>query len=68
MPILRAKEIRAMTPKERVDKLNELKEELMNERGQAAMGGAPKSPGRIKAIRKTVARIMTIMREKGELK
>jgi hypothetical protein len=35
----------------------------MHERGIAAMGGAPSSPGKIRALRTNVARIHTIMRE-----
>jgi len=44
-------------------KLSELRDELMHERGVAAMGGAPPNPGKIKALRKNIARILTIMSE-----
>ena len=44
-------------------KLTELRDELMHERGVAAMGGAPPNPGKIRALRKNIARILTIMRE-----
>jgi large subunit ribosomal protein L29 len=64
--VLKAKEIRALTPKERKDKLLELKRELMHERGVAAMGGSPPSPGKIRQLRTSIARLMTIMREEGE--
>jgi large subunit ribosomal protein L29 len=37
--VLKAKEIRSFTPEERLEKLEELKRELMHERGVAAMGG-----------------------------
>jgi len=63
MPVIRAKDIRALSLKERQDKLLELKEELMHERGVASMGGAPQSPGRIRAVRKSISRLLTIMRE-----
>ncbi|TLZ71708.1 MAG: 50S ribosomal protein L29 [Methanobacteriota archaeon] len=63
MPLLRTKEIRAMDAKALADKLKELRSELMHERGVAAMGGAPPSPGKIRAIRRNIARILTIMRE-----
>ena len=65
---LKAKEIREFTPEERMDKLTELKEELMHERGVSAMGGSPPSPGKIRQIRMTIARILTIMQEEGENK
>jgi len=63
---LKAKEIREMTPENRQDKLKELKEELMHERGVAAMGGSPPSPGKIRQIRMSIAKILTIMQEEGE--
>jgi len=64
--VLKAKEIRNLTPEERNEKLKELKSELMHERGVAAMGGSPASPGKIRQIRMTIAKILTIMREEGE--
>ncbi len=63
MARLRAKEIRAMRQEDLQVKMRELNDELMHERGVAAMGGAPASPGRLRAIRSNVARIHTIMRE-----
>jgi large subunit ribosomal protein L29 len=64
--VLKAKEIREFTPEERREKLNELKSELMHERGVAAMGGSPPSPGKIRRIRMEIAKLLTIMREEGE--
>jgi large subunit ribosomal protein L29 len=64
--VLKAKEIREFTPEERRKKLKELKSELMHERGVAAMGGSPASPGKIRQIRMEIAKLLTIMREKRE--
>jgi len=63
MALLKANEIRAMSPDLRAEKLREIRDELMHERGIGAMGGAPASPGKIKALRKNIARILTIQRE-----
>ena len=63
MSLLRTKEIRGMRKEDIRAKLKELSDELMHERGVAAMGGAPASPGKIRAIRTNIARIHTIMRE-----
>ncbi len=63
MTLLRSRDIRAMRPEDRRIKLRELNDELMHERGVAAMGGAPASPGKMKALRKNIARIITIERE-----
>ncbi len=64
--VLNAKEIREFTREERREKLNELKSELMHEKGVAAMGGSPPSPGKIRQLRMTIAKILTIMQEEGE--
>ena len=66
--VLKAKDVRQMNPKERSEKLKELKEELMHERGVSAMGGSSPSPGKIRQIRQSIARILTIMQEEGEHK
>ena len=66
--VLKAKEIRQMNPEERGKKLKELKEDLMHERGISAMGGSSPSPGKIRQIRQSIARILTIMKEQGEHK
>jgi large subunit ribosomal protein L29 len=65
---LKVKELRQMTLEERNEKLKELKEELMHERGVSAMGGSSPSPGKIRQIRQSIARILTIMQEEGENK
>ena len=42
------------------EKLGELQKELMKFRSQVASGTVPRSPGRIKIIKKSIARIHTI--------
>jgi large subunit ribosomal protein L29 len=64
---LKTKEIRDMKDLERKDKLFELRNELMYEQGIAAMGGAPTNPGKIRALRISIARMLTVMKEEGEL-
>ncbi|HEB37065.1 MAG: 50S ribosomal protein L29 [Thermoplasmata archaeon] len=65
---LSSKEIRELKPEEREEKLKELRQELMHERGVAAMGGSPPSPGKIKQLRTSIARLLTIMKEEKEKK
>lgn len=60
MAILKMKKIREMSEKEINDNVNELKLELSKERAASEIGTA-KSPGRIKAIRKSLARIKTVI-------
>ncbi len=58
---LRAKQLRQMSKGEVQDKLKSLKESLLNERASVAMGGAPTNPGKIKSIRRQIARILTVL-------
>jgi large subunit ribosomal protein L29 len=63
MPILRLKEIRDMSSEERMKKLTELKTELLRLKTMVKAGGTVENPARIKELRKTIARILTIDRE-----
>lgn len=60
---MKANEIRQMSTKELDVKLNDLKAELFNLRFQLATGQLD-NPMRIKAVRKDIARVKTIMRER----
>lgn len=64
MPILRVKEIRDMSIEERKERLNELKTELRRSKTMIKAGGTIEDPARIREIRKTIARILTVEREK----
>ncbi len=74
MAVLKAREVRELGDEELRIKLVELKEELAKQRGQIASGTRPENPGKMKPIRKTIARILTIQqlrkqnREKNEKK
>lgn len=59
MAIMRKKQIREMETAETAKKISELKLELMKERGHVAVSGAVTNPGRIREIRKTIARLLT---------
>ncbi len=59
---MRAKEVREMSLVELQDKLNDLKAELFNLRFQLAVNQLD-NPMRIKAVKKDIARIMTVMQE-----
>ena len=60
---MKAKEIRQMSVNELNTQLNELKAELFNLRFQLATGQLD-NPLRIKTIRKDIARVKTIVRER----
>lgn len=60
---MKAKEIRELTDDELGRKLADLKQELFNLRFQAATGQLD-NPMRMKAVKKDIARVKTIMRER----
>ena len=64
--ILHPEELRDMTPAERQSELEEFETELLNARAVKAAGGAPENPGRIRELRRTIARIKTIQAEEGD--
>jgi large subunit ribosomal protein L29 len=63
LPILRTSEIREMDSDEREERLQELRTELRKINTMINAGGSSENPGRSKAIRKTIARILTVMNE-----
>ncbi|ABY92177.1 MAG: 50S ribosomal protein L29 [Caldanaerobacter subterraneus] len=60
---MKAREIRELTNEELLQKLSDLKAELFNLRFQLATGQLD-NPMRIRDVRKTIARIKTILRER----
>ena len=63
MAIVRAKEVREMSDEQVEKQLKDLRNELLKERAITATGGAPENPGRIRELRRTIARILTIQKE-----
>ena len=63
MPVVRMREIRGMPADERKKKLDEIKTELVRLKTTVASGGTIENPGRIKELRKVVARILTVEKE-----
>ncbi|MFZ3382819.1 MAG: 50S ribosomal protein L29 [Candidatus Methanoperedens sp.] len=66
MAILRSDEIRKMNDNERQEELDKILMELIRERAIASAGGAPESPGKMKELKRTIARIKTIQTEKNK--
>ena len=64
MPIARLKDIRAMSSEERRKKLDELRTELVRLKTMVKAGGSIDNPARVRELRKTIARILTIESEK----
>jgi large subunit ribosomal protein L29 len=66
MAILRLKEIRDMPSEKRQEKVNEFRTELARLKTMIEAGGSIDNPTRIKELRKTIARILTINAEEKE--
>ena len=63
---MKAKELQAMNELDLESKSIELKKELMKVNSQIAIGTLPKSPGKIKEMKRTIAQILTIKRIKQQ--
>ncbi|WP_295722753.1 50S ribosomal protein L29 [uncultured Methanobrevibacter sp.] len=64
MAILRSKEIWEMENEEIQEKLLELKSELAKNVSKSAASGVVENPGNIRELKRTIARVLTIMNEK----
>ncbi len=63
MPQLTANDIRKLTPTERKKKLSELYNELSSIRVELTTGGGTGNPYKTRAVKRAIARILTIERE-----
>ena len=61
---MKAGEVREMGIEEAREKLSSLRKDLAKERAVIASGTRPENPGRVRSIRKDIARIITIINEK----
>ncbi|HKN06736.1 MAG TPA: 50S ribosomal protein L29 [Thermoplasmata archaeon] len=65
MTLQRMKDLRALTDEDLLRRVADDENLLLRERGVAAMGGAPPSPGRMRALRTNVARALTVLSERA---
>lgn len=65
MAIIKKTELKQMDEKTRNSKLAELRKELIKANAQIAMGTIPENPGKIREIKKTIARINTYKNQVG---
>lgn len=63
MPILRIKEIRNLSHEDRTKRLEDMRTELMRLRTMIRAGGTVENPARVRQLRKTIAKILTIEHE-----
>ena len=65
---MKVKELKAMNDPDLENKISELKKELMKVNSQIAIGTVPKSPGKVREMKRTIAKILTIKKQKGGAK
>lgn len=63
MTLLRMNEIREMKSEDRIKKIKEFRAELFNLMSMVKTGGSIENPTRIREIRRTIARILTVENE-----
>ena len=66
MAIIKKRQLKEMPNADLSNRLNELRLELVKEKSQIAVGGSPSNPGRVREIKKTIARILTEQKRRGE--
>jgi large subunit ribosomal protein L29 len=60
MPLVRLKEVREMPAEDRTKRLNEFRTELLRLKTMIRAGGTIENPGRVKTLRKAIARMLTV--------
>ena len=66
MSIIKKKQMKEMSDADLIKRLSELRLELAKEKSQIAIGGSASNPGRIREVRKTIAKIITETKRRGE--
>jgi len=61
MAVIKKSELSKLSLTELETKLFDLRKELNSQKGAVASGGRAQNPGKIKEIRRTIARILTIV-------
>jgi large subunit ribosomal protein L29 len=65
MAVLKTREARKMGNDELEKKAQELRLEVAKEKANIAIGAPVSSPGKMRDMKRTIARILTIKKEKG---
>ena len=65
MAIFRASEVKQLSDTELAEQESKLRIELLQENGKVSAGGATENPGRIRVLRRTIARIKTEQNSRG---
>jgi large subunit ribosomal protein L29 len=62
---MKIQELREKTSKELQEQMKEIEMELMKEQAQIAIGTVPKNPGKVGEMKRTRAKILTVLNQRG---
>lgn len=68
MAIISKNDFKQLNEAQLGDKLSDLKQELMKIKTQISTGTVPENPGRVSEVKKTIARIITVLSLKNKQK
>ena len=63
MPIIRIKDIRNLSAEDRATRLEDMRIELVRLKTMVRAGGTVENPARMRQLRRTIAKILTVERE-----
>ncbi|MAM99301.1 MAG: 50S ribosomal protein L29 [Candidatus Thermoplasmatota archaeon] len=66
MSHIKSRDIDSMSPEQRQEMLEELREEMLQLRSQQALGGSASNSGAYKQTRRSIARLLTRMNQESE--
>ncbi len=64
--MVKKKDLQNMGKEDLEKQMKDLRMELIKSNSQVASGSAPKNPGKIRHTKKTIARILTLLKEKNK--
>ncbi len=65
MAVLKKNELKSMSKENMKVKVTEMRKELMKLQSQVARGTPPENPGKIRSLKRNIARILTISNKKA---
>ena len=64
---MKSKEIKLMSSQELNEKLEDLRKNLIKLNAQVSTGTTPKSPGEVRQVKRSIAKMLTIKKLKAEV-
>ncbi len=65
MALIKKKELKTLSKEDMEKRLEELRKELIKLNAQVARGTPPENPGKIRTVKRTIARLLTFIHQKN---